>query len=493
MFSTRSASRQNERYSSLSVMGTGSAHRPGGRIRPYSARLVEWSRVLDAGLIVGVLWVLASLIDNAWGQRIAMIGAVAALQFILIAGSNELYRSWRAESLRHELWQILVSSVFASAGTMLVVFLLGVETALSRTVAIAWFVAAPLAIAGSRLALRLVLRQGRLRGHNFQRTAIVGSTVSGIRIADEIALAPWMGLNFVGYYDDRKPADERVAEAIAGQIRGTVDDLVVEALRGEIDRVYITLPLRAELRIVELIKRLAELPVTVHYVPDFFLFSMLRAQWEHVGETPVVNVVANPFLGASGMTKRLEDIVLSSLILLLIAVPLMVIAVAVRVSSRGPVIFRQRRYGLNGKEFKIWKFRTMTVMEDGSKFVQARAGDARVTRLGGFLRRTSMDELPQFINVLRGEMSIVGPRPHPVALDDVHRKLIPYYFFRHKIRPGITGLAQINGFRGPTDTLDKMRGRIEYDIQYIEHWSLGLDLRIILITIARGFVSKNAL
>ena len=493
MGSTSSASRQSKSSFSASVMGTGSVHRAGGRIRPYSARLVEWARVLDAGLIVGVLWLLAVSIDHDWDQRLAMVGAVAALQFILIAGSNELYRSWRAESLRHELWRILVSSVLASAGTMLVVFLFGVESALSRTVAIAWFVAAPVAIAGSRLALRLALRVGRRRGHNFLRTAIVGSTPAGIRIADEIAQAPWMGLNFVGYYDDRKPADQRVAEAIAGQIRGTVDDLIAEALRGEIDRVYVTLPLRAELRIVELIKRLAELPVTVHYVPDFFLFSMLRSQWEHVGETPVVNVVANPFLGASGMTKRLEDIVLSSLILLLIAVPLIVVAIAVRVTSRGPVIFRQRRYGLNGKEFKIWKFRTMTVMEDGSQFVQARPGDARVTRLGSFLRRTSIDELPQFINVLRGDMSIVGPRPHPVALDDEHRKLIPYYFFRHKIRPGITGLAQISGFRGPTDTLDKMRGRIEYDIQYIERWSLGLDLRIILITIARGFVSMNAL
>lgn len=493
MGSDSSATRQHAPNSWSSVTGAGPVHRPGGRIRPYSARLVELARMLDAGLILGVLWLLTMSIDDAWGQRTAMIGAVAALLFILIAGSNELYRSWRAESLWHELWRIVVSSVFASAGTLLVVFLFGVETALSRTVAIAWFVAAPAAVAGSRLALRLVLRQGRLRGHNFQRTAIVGSTVSGIRIADEIALSPWMGLKFVGYYDDRKPNDKRVAEAISGQIRGTVDDLVVEALRGEIDRVYVTLPLRAELRIVELINRLAELPVTVHYVPDFFLFSMLRAQWEHVGETPVVNVVANPFLGVSGMTKRLEDVVLSSLILLLIAVPLLLIAAAIRVSSRGPVIFRQRRYGLNGKEFKIWKFRTMTVTEDGSQFVQARAGDARVTRLGGFLRRTSMDELPQFINVLRGDMSIVGPRPHPVALDDEHRKLIPYYFFRHKIRPGITGLAQINGFRGPTDTLDKMRGRIEYDIQYIEHWSLGLDLRIILVTIARGFVSKNAL
>ena len=184
---------------------------------------------------------------------------------------------------------------------------------------------------------------------------------------------------------------------------------------------------------------------------------------------------------------------LAGLILLAIAIPLAVITVAVRRSSPGPVIFRQRRYGLNGKEFEILKFRTMTVIENGAEFVQARPGDSRVTPIGAFLRRTSLDELPQFINVLRGDMSIVGPRPHPIALDEQHRRLIPSYFFRHKIRPGITGLAQINGFRGPTDTLDNMRGRIEHDIEYIDQWSLMLDLKIIWLTVARGFVDKNAL
>jgi putative colanic acid biosynthesis UDP-glucose lipid carrier transferase len=337
------------------------------------------------------------------------------------------------------------------------------------------------------------LRVARERGHNYRRTAIVGSTEVAVQLAEEISRAPWMGLHFAGYYDDRKPADMRVADAISGQIRGTVEDLVAEALAGQIDRIYITLPLRAELRIKHLIDRLGELPVTVHYVPDFFLFNMLRAQWEHLGDTHVVNVVATPFLGVSGLTKRLEDIVLSSLILTLIALPLLVIAILIRIDSPGPAIYRQRRYGLNGKEFEIWKFRSMTVTEDSKSFVQARPGDVRVTRLGSFLRRTSLDELPQFLNVLRGDMSIVGPRPHPVALDEQHRKLIPQYYFRHKIRPGITGLAQINGFRGPTDTLDKMRGRIEHDIRYIDHWSLGLDIRIVLMTVLRGFVHHNAL
>jgi putative colanic acid biosynthesis UDP-glucose lipid carrier transferase len=171
---------------------------------------------------------------------------------------------------------------------------------------------------------------------------------------------------------------------------------------------------------------------------------------------------------------------------------MLVIALAVKATSPGPVIFRQRRYGLNGKEFEIWKFRTMTVTEDGDQFVQATRDDPRVTPIGNFLRRTSLDELPQFINVLQGRMSIVGPRPHPVALDEQHRRLIPRYYFRHKIRPGITGLAQVRGYRGQTDTLDKMRRRIELDIEYIDSWSLYLDLKIILLTIVRGVRDQNA-
>lgn len=464
-----------------------------GRLRPYSAQLVELSRGVDAVLIATSLWLLAQWLGYAWDDALTFVAWFAGLAFILVAGANDLYRSWRSDSLRMEVSRIAVCWFMAAAGTVFAVYVLWPEPPVPRLLAWAWFVAAPLAVAASRVALRVAMRLARVHGHNYRRTAIVGSTASAIRIAQAIESAPWMGLHFVGYYDDRAPVDERVAASIAGQIRGTVDDLVEAARQGDVDRVYITLPMRAELRIKELIDRLSELPVTVLYVPDFFVFNMLHAHWEHVGATRVVNVVTTPFLGVSGLAKRLEDIVVASLILALIAVPLAVIALAIRLASPGPVIFRQRRYGLNGKEFEIWKFRTMSVLEDGADFVQVRPGDARVTPLGAFLRRTSLDELPQFINVLRGDMSIVGPRPHPVALDEQHRRLIPCYYFRHKIRPGITGLAQINGFRGPTDTLDKMRGRIEHDIEYIDHWSIGLDLRIILLTIVRGFVHKNAL
>lgn len=464
-----------------------------GHIRPYSAQLVELTRALDAALIAGSLWLLVAMTGLGRRDHTAVLAAVAAVAFILIAGSNEVYRSWRSESVWVEASRVVSCWLLAAAITLAVAYMLGFGAELPRPLAWIWAGTAPLLLAGSRVAIRGALRWARVRGHNYRRTAVVGSTGLALRIAGEIDAAPWMGLKFVGCYDDRRPADERVLAEALPHIRGTTDDLVRAAHEGDVDRVYITLPMRAEVRIKSLVDRLSETPVTVLYVPDFFLFTMLHAQWEHVGSSHAVNVITTPFLGYSGWAKRAEDILLSSLILVLIALPLLLVALGVRLTLPGPVLFKQRRYGLNGKEFEIWKFRTMTVMEDGAAFVQARAGDPRVTRFGAFLRRTSLDELPQFINVLRGDMSIVGPRPHPLALDEQHKQLIPHYWFRHKIRPGITGLAQVSGYRGPTDTLDKMEGRIRHDIEYIDRWSLMLDLKIILLTIVRGFVHRNAL
>jgi putative colanic acid biosynthesis UDP-glucose lipid carrier transferase len=189
--------------------------------------------------------------------------------------------------------------------------------------------------------------------------------------------------------------------------------------------------------------------------------------------------------------KRAEDIVLSSLILLLIAIPMLMIAIAVKLTSRGPVFFKQRRAGLNGQTFKVFKFRSMTCCEDGTKVTQATKNDVRVTRLGAILRRTSLDELPQFLNVLMGDMSIVGPRPHALAHDEHYRPKIPTYSLRHSVKPGITGWAQVNGWRGETDTDEKMVKRVEHDIHYINTWSLALDLWIIIRTAVGGFFGKN--
>jgi len=463
-----------------------------GRIRPYSGALVEFGRGVDAVVIVATLWLVSHRLGYPWEALETGLAWFAALAFILCGSVGRLYRSWRSEPLHEELGRIALCWCAAAVVTGFAAFLVAPLTDLPRALALWWFLATPLALGASRVAIRTALRIGRIRGHNYRRTAIVGSTRIAVQIAESMIEAPWMGLRFVGYYDDRRPVEERIDPRTRERLLGDMERLIRDVLEGDVDRVYITLPLRAEIRIKDLIDRLAETPVEILYVPDFFIFSMLRAQWEQIGTLNVVNVVTTPFLGVSGVAKRIEDIVLASLILAVIAAPMAVIAAAVKLTSPGPVIFRQRRYGLNGNEFEIWKFRTMTVMEDGAQFVQAKRGDRRVTPLGRFLRGTSLDELPQFLNVLRGDMSIVGPRPHPVALDEQHRRLIPRYYFRHRIRPGITGLAQVSGFRGETDTLDKMEKRIEHDIRYIDQWSLLLDLRIIWLTVMRGFRDRNA-
>jgi putative colanic acid biosynthesis UDP-glucose lipid carrier transferase len=211
-----------------------------------------------------------------------------------------------------------------------------------------------------------------------------------------------------------------------------------------------------------------------------------------VGDLPVVSISETPFYGVDGFVKRMEDIILAGSLIMLFAIPMIFIAIGVKLSSPGPLFFKQRRYGLRGDQIEVWKFRTMSVLEDGDKVVQAKKNDPRVTRFGAFLRRTSLDELPQLINVLHGTMSMVGPRPHAVAHNEQYRKQIDRYMLRHKVKPGITGLAQVNGWRGETETLDKMQKRIEFDLAYIQNWSLWLDIKIIFQTMFVVFSDKHA-
>ena len=232
--------------------------------------------------------------------------------------------------------------------------------------------------------------------------------------------------------------------------------------------------------------------VNIRLVPDIFGFSLLNHSITEIAGLPVIELTSSPMNTGNSIIKSIEDKVLASLILILISPIMLLVAIGVKMSSSGPVFFRQRRYGLSGESIWVWKFRSMTVCEDDAAFKQATANDKRVTKFGAFIRRTSLDELPQFINVLQGQMSIVGPRPHPVKLNEEFRQLIPKYMLRHIVKPGITGWAQINGYRGETETLEKMEQRIVYDLYYIDNWSLWLDLKIIFLTVFKGFIDKNA-
>jgi putative colanic acid biosynthesis UDP-glucose lipid carrier transferase len=259
-----------------------------------------------------------------------------------------------------------------------------------------------------------------------------------------------------------------------------------------VDLIYIAFPLRAEPRINELLRQLSDTTASVYLAADFFAFDLLHARWGTLGDVPIVSLRETPFYGVDGWLKRLEDLVLGSLILLIIAIPMLIIGLLVKLTSPGPALFKQRRYGLKGEVIDVIKFRSMTVTEDGANIRQATQNDPRVTKLGAFLRRTNLDELPQFLNVISGSMSIVGPRPHAVAHNELYRKKIQGYMLRHKVKPGITGWAQVNGWRGETDTLEKMEMRVEHDLDYIRNWSLLWDLQIILMTVVGSGARRNA-
>jgi putative colanic acid biosynthesis UDP-glucose lipid carrier transferase len=257
--------------------------------------------------------------------------------------------------------------------------------------------------------------------------------------------------------------------------------------------VYLTLSPQTEQKIQSLLKELADSMVSVYFVPDIFLLDlMLGGSIIFFENLPVISFRETPIRGINAFLKRIEDLVVAGFILLIASPLLLAIAVGVKLTSQGPVIFKQWRYGLNGRPIQVYKFRTMNVNEDGYDFTQATKDDSRITPFGAFLRQTSLDELPQLINVIQGRMSLVGPRPHPVAMNEQYRKSVPGYMLRHKVKPGLTGLAQIKGFRGETDTLEKIERRVEYDLEYLRQWSLVMDLEILLRTILTGAWRTNA-
>jgi len=338
---------------------------------------------------------------------------------------------------------------------------------------------------------RMLLRLLRKNGKNTRRVVIVGAGDLGIQLAHRILDSDWMGITIVGFFDDDNKKHNTTLLNIP--ILGTTKDVFSFVQNEGIEHVYLALPMRSEKRMREVFDELQDTTASLFLIPDLFVFELLGARELDIAGLPAFALCETPLTGPYGMLKRIEDIVVAGLILMLIWPILIAIAIAIKATSSGPIIFKQHRYGLNGERIKVYKFRSMSVCENDDTVIrQAGKSDARVTPLGAFLRKTSLDELPQFINVLQGRMSVVGPRPHAVAHNEQYRKLIKGYMWRHKMKPGITGWAQINGWRGETDTLEKMEKRVEYDLEYIRRWSVGFDLKIVFLTIFKGFVDKNA-
>ncbi|WP_421885770.1 undecaprenyl-phosphate glucose phosphotransferase [Methylibium sp.] len=324
-----------------------------------------------------------------------------------------------------------------------------------------------------------------------RRTAVViGASPLGVKVARALTTGGDAGIDFVGYFDDR--TDERVhVDGMAKRLGGLAEVASYVSTHG-IREVYITLPLGSQPRIVELLESVQGTTASLYFVPDVFGISIIQGRFEDVNGVPVVGICETPFTGTNDLVKRVSDMMIASIILVLISPVLIAVAIGVKLSSPGPIIFRQKRNGLDGDEITVYKFRSMTTQDNGAVIKQATKGDSRITKFGAFIRRTSLDELPQFFNVLQGRMSIVGPRPHAVAHNQMYRELIKAYMVRHKVKPGITGWAQVNGFRGETDTVEKMQARVEYDLEYLRNWSLALDLQIIIRTVRMMFFDRNA-
>ncbi|HCB3708245.1 TPA: undecaprenyl-phosphate glucose phosphotransferase, partial [Klebsiella pneumoniae] len=424
--------------------------------------------------------------DYFFNLHYVLMALVALVVFQMIGGITDFYRSWRGVEFSVELILILKNWSLSFLLTLGFVTLFSDFDLTFRTF-IFWYLAVCAGFVVTRSLIRALAGFFRRIGYNKRRVAFAGSLPAGISLLETFRKQPWLGFEVKGIYEDSFSGTYDL-ELYAGKI----SDLINEARKGTIDRIYIAMHMRDEVAIKNMVSQLTDTTCSVLYIPDVFTFNILQSRTEEINGVPVVPLFDSPLNGINMVFKRLEDIIVSSLILILISPILLVIATAVKTTSKGPVIFRQVRYGMDGKPIKVWKFRSMTVMENDDKVIQATKNDIRVTKVGKFLRSTSLDELPQFFNVLFGQMSVVGPRPHAVSHNEQYRSLIQGYMLRHKVKPGITGLAQINGWRGETDTLEKMEKRIEYDLLYIRGWSIWLDLKIIFLTVFKGFINKSA-
>ncbi len=431
------------------------------------------SAVCPAALVVS-LWSLAYYFEGSVLPAYMLLSVLAfALTF---PGESRLQTTVSTMVLDIAINWLWIAALLGVTG-----YATGYVREFAHDVLFAWLWVAPLTELVASLALRAsapyILK---LQGPK-QRALIVGMNEQGLALAAKLKESHYSRVELAGFVDSR--STERLNQDNPHVLLGKIDQLACIAQQNRIQVIYLSLPMASQPRILAILDELKDTTASIYFVPDMFVTDLIQGHPSSVCGMPVISVCETPFRGQNGAIKRLSDIVFSLIILTFIAPILLIIAAAVKFTSPGPIIFKQRRYGLDGEEILVYKFRSMTVTEDGGAIQQAKKNDSRITPLGAFLRKTSLDELPQFINVLQGRMSIVGPRPHAVAHNELYRKLIKGYMVRHKVKPGITGWAQVNGYRGETETLDKMQGRIDYDLDYLRNWSLRLDIHIILKTV----------
>jgi putative colanic acid biosynthesis UDP-glucose lipid carrier transferase len=433
------------------------------------------------------------LVMSVWGTAIHMVGHLTLVDIVLSVVLFSLTYPARprlGKSLGGMVFEVLADWYWTTLLVAVVAYFSDYLFPVTWTVVIYWMVVAPAGLVAAYLLLRwgaplLVRLQGAPH-----RAIIVGMNGQGVFLASCITQSPYSRIELAGFFDDRDL--DRLDASGDYRLIGPLSELPDYVRAKNIQLIYLSIPMASQPRILHVLDNLKDTTASIFFVPDMFVTDLIQGRSGSVCGVPVISVCETPFTGRNGVAKLFFDIILSILILLLISPVLIGFAIAIKVTSPGPIIFRQRRYGLDGQQIWVYKFRSMTVTEDGANVQQATKNDKRITPLGAFMRKTSIDELPQFVNVLQGRMSIVGPRPHAVAHNEMYRKQIKGYMVRHKVRPGITGWAQVNGFRGETDTLEKMEGRIRYDLAYLRNWSVALDFYIIYRTIVQVFKDDQA-
>lgn len=441
--------------------------------------------LIDPVLIVATLFCFAIFFENRLSSKYVV------LSILLFALSFP--GSWAdSKNIKTEIWNTLKQWLLILSVLLIFGYTTDLLDHFSGQIILLWSWVTPLVLICAHCLASRYLSSPYYIASVKKTAVIVGVNELSQQLKARIENNLELGIVLKGFFD--VISDQPSQHLLPNQklLIGRVEQLSSYVKQHAIDIIYIALPPSLHKQILALLDDLKDTTASIYFVPNFFMADLIQARIDEIGGIPIVAMCETPFSGYNGFVKGISDLMIATIILVLISPLLIALAIGVKLSSKGPVLFKQRRYGLEGNEIVVYKFRSMTVADDSLNVVQATLNDKRVTKFGKFIRKTSLDELPQFINVLQGRMSIVGPRPHAVSHNELYRKLIKGYMVRHKVRPGITGWAQVNGFRGETETVDDMQKRIDFDIDYLKKWSLGLDIKIILRTVLLIFKDSKA-
>jgi putative colanic acid biosynthesis UDP-glucose lipid carrier transferase len=470
-----------------------------GFLKGHSNLLNQFLRMSD-WLLITVCGFIAYYLSNAYETFTALgiqglpksylhVILLAVILSALIFPLSAVYKVWRGSSTLSEIKYLSMAWLMVALTLTLLAFITKSGAEYSRSWIGIWFASGWVALVGSRILLRYILRYLRSCGFNHRHIVIVGTGDQAAIVADRLQKSTWFGLEISALFSSGVLSDHMPSWLKDKQIITRYEDLRRYVDGNDVDQVWISLPHSEEKTIREVINVLEGTHAEIRYVPDIFEYQLMHHSLSEVAGVPVVNISYSAIDGANKLVKTVEDYILTS-VLLIFASPLMaLIAIGVKMSSPGPVLYRQKRVGWNGKEFTMLKFRSMPVeAERKTGPIWASKKDNRATPFGAFLRKTSLDELPQLFNVLRGEMSLIGPRPERPVFVEQYKDEVPHYNKKHLVKAGLTGWAQVHGWRGNTC----LHTRIEHDLYYIENWSLWLDIKIIVMTLFRGLIHKNA-